>query len=123
MLRDKKIEKVEEVHTVLGAGSKFEGKLYFEGVVRIDGVFVGEIYTKGDLIIGEGAKVSGEMDVENVDISGEVEGKITARNRVHIRGTGRVKGDVHSRFLVVDEGAVFNGTIAMEAPIAEPLVE
>lgn len=121
MFKNKKMNVVEEVHTVLGAGSKFEGKLYFEGVVRIDGVFIGEIYTRGELIIGESAKVNGEMEVENVDISGEVEGRITASNKVHIRGTAKVKGEVYTRVLIVDEGAVFNGTTSMEVETETPV--
>ena len=51
-----------DVHTLLGKGSEFEGKLTFEGQVRIDGKFSGQIFTKDTLVIGEGARVNAEIE-------------------------------------------------------------
>ena len=67
-----------EVHTLLGKGSEFEGKLTFEGQVRIDGKFSGQIFTKDTLVIGDGAKVNAEIQAGTVIVNGTVEGNIKA---------------------------------------------
>src|SRR2546428_2593888 len=63
-----------ELNASLGRGSEFEGKLAFEGKVRIDGNFTGEISTNDTLHIGEGAKVSAEINCATVIVQGEVVG-------------------------------------------------
>ena len=67
-----------EVHTLLGKGSEFEGKLTFEGQVRIDGKFNGQIITKDVLVIGDGARVKAEINAGTVIINGTVEGNVRA---------------------------------------------
>src|SRR5215475_3402149 len=78
-----------EVTTLLGRGSEFEGKLSFEGTVRIDGKLAGEIFTDDVLIVGEGAEVSAEINVGAVVIEGTVHGNIQAKRSVEIRTPGR----------------------------------
>src|SRR6188472_357637 len=73
-----------EVHTLLGKGSEFEGKLTFEGQVRIDGKFTGQIQTKDVLVIGEGARVSAEIVAGTVIINGIVEGNVKATQSVEL---------------------------------------
>jgi cytoskeletal protein CcmA (bactofilin family) len=108
---------IDEIHTVLGLGSRFEGKLYFEGVVRIDGFFSGEIFTKGKLIVGEKGEVKGNIEVDEVDIAGIVEGNIVSSGKVCLRSTAKVIGDIQTKTLVVEEGALFNGVCKMERKI------
>src|SRR5512133_3344479 len=67
-----------EVHTLLGKGSEFDGKLTFEGQVRIDGKFTGQIFTKDTLVIGDGAKVNAEVSAGTMIIHGSVEGNVRA---------------------------------------------
>ncbi len=110
----KEIKTTEEVHTVLGIGSRFEGKLFFEGIVRIDGFFSGEIFTKGKLVIGEKAEVKGVLDVEDAEIAGIVEGNIVATGKVHLKGTAKLIGDIHTPVLIIEEGAIFTGNCKME---------
>ena len=61
---------VGEISTLLGRGSEFEGKLTFEGTVRIDGVLKGEVFSEDVLIVGEGARVEAEIDVGAIIIQG-----------------------------------------------------
>ena len=77
-----------EVTTLLGRGSEFEGKLSFEGTVRIDGKLSGEIFTDDVLIIGEGAEVNAEIDVGAIVIEGTVHGNIHAKRSVEIHTPG-----------------------------------
>ncbi len=67
-----------ELNALLGKGSEFEGKLTFEGQVRVEGKFSGQIMTKDTLIIGEGARVSAEIIAGTVIVNGWLEGNIKA---------------------------------------------
>src|SRR3954464_5162464 len=73
-----------EVHTLLGKGSEFEGKLSFEGQVRIDGKYSGQISTRDVLVVGEGARVTAEISAGTVIINGYVEGNIKASGMVEL---------------------------------------
>ena len=97
---------------VLDAGSEF-GKLTFQGTLRIGGIFKGQIFTPDTLIIGEGAKVSGEIDAGIVIISGEVHANIKARHRVEIHSPAVFRGSIVTPSLQVDEGVIFEGSSKM----------
>jgi len=104
-----------EITTLLGRGATFEGKLTFEGTVRIDGRFKGEVFTDDTLVIGEGAVVEAQIDVGEVIIQGTVVGNITAKRSIEIHAPGRVKGDLHTPSLQIDKGVIFEGRSFMEA--------
>jgi len=103
-----------EVTTLLGRGSEFEGKLSFEGTVRIDGKLSGEIFTDDVLIIGEGAEVNAEINVGAIIIEGTVHGNIHAKRSVEIHTPGRVRGNISTPSLYVEKGVVFDGQCQME---------
>jgi cytoskeletal protein CcmA (bactofilin family) len=117
-----------EVHTLLGKGSEFDGKLTFEGQVRIDGKFNGQISTKDTLVIGEGAKVTAEISAGTVIVNGVVEGNIKASQLVELHQPGRVKGSIDTPSLSMDRGVILEGTVKMEnagkggAPASTPPV-
>ncbi len=98
---------------VIDQGCEFEGKLCFQGTVRIGGTFRGEIYTPDTLIIGEGARVHGTIEAGTVVISGEVNGTVKARNRVEIHHPAVFRGDILTPSLSVDEGVIFEGSSKM----------
>src|SRR5207344_2837583 len=85
-----------EVHTLLGKGSEFEGKLTFEGQVRIDGKFSGQIHTKDTLVIGDGAKVNAEINAGTVIVNGTVEGNIRATQVIELHQPARMKGNLEA---------------------------
>ena len=104
-----------EVTTLLGRGSEFEGKLSFEGTVRIDGKLSGEIFTDDVLIIGEGAEVNAEINVGAIVVEGTVHGNIRAKRSVEIRTPGRVRGNITTPSLFIEKGVIFDGNCQMEA--------
>jgi len=106
--------KTDDITTVLGKGSEFEGKLQFEGTLRIEGVFSGEIHSDSVLVVGEGAKVSAEIDIGTIIINGEVRGNVRAKNGVEIRQPGRLLGNMQSPSLIIEQGVVFEGSCKME---------
>ena len=104
-----------EITTLLGRGATFEGKLTFEGTVRIDGRFKGEVFSDDTLVIGEGAIVEAEIDIGDVIVQGTVIGNIKAKRAIEIHAPGRVKGDLHTPSLQIDKGVIFEGRSFMES--------
>lgn len=101
------------LNALLGAGSVFEGKLHFEGQVRIDGTFTGEITTTDLLVIGEGAKVSATITCGSVEVKGDITGNINASDSITLRATAHVQADIYAPSLTIDKGAVFEGNSRM----------
>ncbi len=109
-----------EITTILGPGSEFEGKLTFEGAVRIDGDFKGEIRTEGTLIVGETASVQAEIAGAQVVIHGTVRGNVTATVAVELHAPGRVYGNVATPSLEIEKGSLFEGNCTMQRGAQEP---
>ncbi len=103
-----------DLNALLGRGSEFEGKLTFEGTVRIDGKFTGTILTDDTLVVGEGAKVSAEVTCGTIIVHGEVVGNIRARAAVELHQPARVRGNIETPSLMVDRGVLFEGQAKME---------
>jgi cytoskeletal protein CcmA (bactofilin family) len=106
-----------EITALLGRGTTFEGKLAFEGTVRIDGRFKGAIASDDTLIIGDGADVEAEIDVATVIVRGGiVRGNIRAKTALEVHAPGKVVGNIQSPSLFIDRGVEFEGTCKM-APV------
>ena len=103
-----------DLNALLGRGSEFEGKLTFEGTVRIDGKFTGTIITGDVLVVGEGAKVSAEITCGTIIVHGEVNGNIRAKNAVELHHPAKMRGNVESPSLMVEKGVIFEGQSKME---------
>src|ERR1700729_3202772 len=105
-----------EITALLGRGTQFEGKLQFEGRVRIDGVFKGQIQSNDTLVIGEGAEVHAEIDVATVIVrGGVVHGNIRAKTAIELHSPGRMVGNLHSPSVFIDRGVEFQGSCRMDA--------
>jgi cytoskeletal protein CcmA (bactofilin family) len=104
-----------EITTILGKGSAFDGKLTFEGAVRIDGEFSGEIRTAGTLIVGETAEVKAQINAARIVIEGVVRGDITATEAIEIHAPARVYGNLTTPALEIQRGSVFEGNSTMES--------
>jgi cytoskeletal protein CcmA (bactofilin family) len=108
-----------EITALLGRGTHFEGKLQFEGRVRIDGSFRGEIHSPDTLVIGDGAEVDAEIHVATVIIKGgTVQGNVRATRSIELYVPARVSGTLHSPEIFMDKGVQFSGNCTM-APVEE----
>ena len=103
----------DDINAFLGAGTVFVGTLNFQGAVRIDGAYSGDIQSDGALIAGKDSKIDGKVNVGEFSLAGNFVGEVFAKRRVIIHKGGVFKGSVHSPALVVEEGAVLDGTIIM----------
>jgi cytoskeletal protein CcmA (bactofilin family) len=105
-----------DITALLGPGTRFEGKLHFDGCVRIDGVFRGEIRSDDTLIVGEGAEIDGTITVATVIVRGKIQGDIFAKTSIELFAPGVVIGDVTTPEFAVERGARFDGRCMMHAP-------
>jgi cytoskeletal protein CcmA (bactofilin family) len=103
-----------EPRAYLDSGSKINGKLHFDGSVRIDGQVEGEITAKDSLTVGESAVVTAQIKGTSVVVAGKVSGDITASQRIEILPSAKVLGNLTSPVLVIQEGALFEGHCAMQ---------
>lgn len=105
---------IGEIQALLGRGTQYEGKLTFEGRVRIDGTFRGEIFSDGILILGDGADVEATVEVGTLIVRGGVlRGNVKASKLVEIHAPGQVHGDIDTPQLFIDKGVVFEGRCIM----------
>jgi cytoskeletal protein CcmA (bactofilin family) len=94
-------------------GSEIEGKYTFTGTVMLNGRFRGEIVSNDTLIVGEKGVINAAIRAGVVLINGEVVGNVLGSERVEIRGTARVFGDVEAPVVVIEEGVLFEGHCRM----------
>jgi cytoskeletal protein CcmA (bactofilin family) len=102
-----------EEATVISRGVKIEGKLSCSGNIRLDGEVQGDISSEGVVIIGENGKVNGQINADSITIGGRVAGTIRAKDKVVLEAKANLKGDIITKTLSVDVGAVFNGNTKM----------
>lgn len=102
-----------DVQAHLGQGSRVEGKLTFDGSVRIDGQVEGEISAQDMVVLGETADVSAQIVANTIVVQGRVTGDLNARNRVELKAPASVAGNISTPCLVIHEGVVFEGHCAM----------
>jgi len=108
---------VERITSVLGPGVIWHGAVSGSGGVRIEGAFEGEIALRGLLVVGETGRVTCDNVRANaVIVAGAVRGNITTQ-KLEIRASGRVWGDVITTAFVTDEGAFLRGQIRMEETV------
>jgi cytoskeletal protein CcmA (bactofilin family) len=105
----------KDMNTFIAKGSEFVGKLTFEGTVRVDGKVDGEIFSKGTLFIGANADIKAKINVDTVIIAGNVNGNVTARQKIEMRSPAKLTGNISTPSLVIEEGVIFEGNCKMDA--------
>ncbi len=104
-------------------GSHFSGELSFEETFRIDGRFEGKIRSGSELILGDSAEVSAEIEVGRLSVNGTLRGSARASERIELLPKARVYADLAAPVLRVEEGAYFQGSCSMKEAPASNLVE
>jgi cytoskeletal protein CcmA (bactofilin family) len=111
------VQAVERITSVLGSGVIWHGSINGSGGVRIEGAFEGEIALRGMLVVGETGRVTcPNVRANTVIVAGAVRGNITTQ-KLEIRSSGRVWGDVVTTAFVTEEGAFLRGQIRMEETV------
>ena len=100
--------------SVIDQGCELEGRLTFVGTLVLNGKFRGELFSSDTLLVGETGQLEAEVQVGAVIVSGQITGNISARERVELRSTARIFGDIVTPVLVLEEGVVFDGRCKMK---------
>lgn len=105
----------ENINSVsrISAGTSITGEMYSSSDVRIDGRFDGRIFSKGRIVIGETAEVTGDIICSNVDMWGKVKGNLYVKDTLSLKSGSSVDGSLNIRRFIVEIGASFNGTCKM----------
>lgn len=98
-----------EFPTVLGADAVFKGEIRFEKGMKLLGKFEGQITSEGQLVVADGAALTGDAKAGTVRIEGQVKGNISAGTKVQLSASARLEGDLQTQRLEVAEGAVLIG--------------
>ncbi|MBF0343601.1 MAG: polymer-forming cytoskeletal protein [Nitrospirae bacterium] len=101
------------INGLIGAGVDIAGKLSFDGVLRVDGRFKGEIEATGTLVVGEDGVLESRIKVDTAIISGEVRGVVEALRKVELHTRARMFGDIITPVIIVYPGAQFVGQCMM----------
>lgn len=110
----------QDVESLIGERTTFEGTFKAEGAVRVLGNVNGELESKGAIYIDERAHVTARVTAGQVTVAGKVDGQIYSQGRVEIRPTGRVTGEIHATALIIQEGALFDGASKMASGVGQP---
>ena len=100
-------------------GTSIEGEIRCESNIRIDGTFVGNLTTKGRLVIGPAGRIEGIVNCQNAEIEGLVKGKLFVQQMLSLKGTAKVEGDIFTDKLAVEPGSSFTGACNMGAKVKE----
>jgi cytoskeletal protein CcmA (bactofilin family) len=105
--------------TIVGQGAKLEGNVVSAGSLRIDGQVKGQVNADGDVMLSPQSQVEADIRAQNVSIAGRFKGSIVVKGRAELNRGGRVDGNITSKTLVVEEGAVFQGQSIMDQQAAQ----
>ena len=109
------METENNVINQIGVGTEITGDVATNGDIRFDGVLIGNLKTKGKVVIGETGSVKGEIACKNAVLEGKVEGKIAVSELLTLKGTSVLTGDIITRRLAIEPGAKFSGNCSMTA--------
>ncbi|HEN21362.1 MAG TPA: polymer-forming cytoskeletal protein [Desulfobacteraceae bacterium] len=98
---------------LISNGTEITGDVKSEGDIRIDGTLIGNLSTKGKVVIGNTGKVKGEVACKNSEVSGEVDGKISVSQLLTLKISSRINGDIITDKLSIEPGARFTGNCNM----------
>ena len=99
--------------SLIGTGTTITGDIASNGDVRIDGVLKGNIRGSARILIGENGIVEGDIEGQQADIMGRVEGKIVVKELLNLRSKAMIKGDIRAGKLQIEPTVVFNGQCQM----------
>jgi cytoskeletal protein CcmA (bactofilin family) len=105
-----------DLNGFLDSGSHIQGELHFEDTFRIDGRLTGKVFSSGDLVIGQGGSIEGEVEAGRLFVSGSLKGKAKASERIEVTASGRLEADFETPALAIENGAFVEGHCSMSRP-------
>jgi cytoskeletal protein CcmA (bactofilin family) len=112
-------EEISSSSNTIGKGTFLEGNIETYGNIRVEGKVVGNVKSKSKVALGNSSHVQGNIIAQNADIEGEVRGRLEISELLVLKATAVINGDIVTGKLVVEPGAVFNGSCKMGATVKE----
>src|SRR5688500_134946 len=112
-------EEISNSSNTIGKGTYLEGNIETYGNIRIEGKVTGNVKSKSKVALGHQSHVQGNIIAQNADIEGEVKGRLEVSELLVLKATAVINGDIITGKLVVEPGAIFNGSCRMGATIKE----
>lgn len=109
--------------TLIGANTLFEGCIYSERSLCVEGRVRGRIETKGEVVVGREGKVEADIRADSVVVGGQIVGSVIAHRRLEITSTGRVTGDIEAQSMSIAEGGVLEGSCKMLERVETPYLQ
>jgi len=104
-----------EMGTIIGKGTKIDGTVTIEGPTRIDGTVMGKLESSDSVTVGPtGVVKAAEIKARTIIVGGKVDGNLVATEKVELQAKCEVVGDISSKSLLVEHGAVFHGSSKMK---------
>ena len=104
----------DEIDTVLGDDIEFEGEIFFEQLVLVKGQLKGTLKSSSDVFVGPSAKLKAAVDARVISVKGQVDGDVTARQRLELFASSSVNGNIFAPDMIMQSGARFNGSCRMD---------
>lgn len=115
---DKTMAKANEPeHTsinLIGSGTTIKGEVKSNGDIRIDGTLIGQVHSKGKIIVGNSGVIEGEIYCQNADFSGNIKAKVEVAELLSLKASSRLRGEIVTNKLAIEPGARFTGTCTMD---------
>jgi len=111
-----KINEVDDGTTInlISPGTEITGDIKSTGDIRIDGALIGNLVTKGKVVIGPTGRVKGEVDCKNSEVSGLVDGKLSVSQLLNLKSSSKILGTIITSKLSIEPGAIFTGNCTMK---------
>lgn len=100
-------------HNVLASGTRITGDIGAEEDFRIDGIIVGNVTSKGKIVIGSDSRIEGNIECSNMEIFGEIKGNVTCTENIILRASSTLTGDIKTKSIEIEPGATFTGKCSM----------
>jgi cytoskeletal protein CcmA (bactofilin family) len=110
-------ETSDKVNVIL-SGTEISGDIVSNSNLLIEGEIIGNISCSGKVQIGTSGKIKGNLVCVNADVEGSLDGELTIENLLILRSTARIKGDIQTLKLNIEEGAFFEGACVMKSPVS-----
>ncbi len=106
---------------LIGNGTTIKGEVKSNGDIRIDGTLIGQVYSKGKIVVGNTGIIEGEIYCQNADFSGNIKAKVEVSELLTLKATSRLRGEIVTNKLAIEPGARFTGTCTMDKDSAEDM--
>ena len=104
---------------IIASGTSIKGDLRTDGVIRLNGSLEGNLETQAKLVLGQNGRVTGEVKCRNADIEGSINGTIQVHELLTLKKSANIQGDIITKQLSVEPGAIFTGTCKMSKKVEE----